>query len=210
MKILFCVLLWCALLAPPAPTLAQSWPSRPVKLMVPTGPGAATDVMARLLADGVSRTLGQPMVVENLPGASGILAHQAVARAAPDGYTLMMAIDSTLVMNQFLYKSLPYDPFNDFAPISLTTQTVSVLAVRADGPKDVPDLIAPAKDLAEPCRHSLRMIGRHVREERPDQRILGNVLGIKDPCHRCQRRQAPGPSPARRQAAHRRQPESVL
>src|SRR5262249_56382586 len=68
-----------------------------------------------------------------------------VARAAPDGYTLLMAIDSTLTMNQFLYKSLPYDPFGDFAPISLATKTVSVLAVRADGPKTVPDLIARAK-----------------------------------------------------------------
>ena len=61
---------------------AQEWPTRPVKLIVPTGPGAATDVMARLLGDGVSRTLGQPVVVENMPGASGIIAHQAVARSA--------------------------------------------------------------------------------------------------------------------------------
>jgi tripartite-type tricarboxylate transporter receptor subunit TctC len=88
-KPLACLLVCGALLASLSPAAAQSWPSRPVKLMVPTGPGAATDVMARLLADGVSRTLGQAMVVENLPGASGILAHQAVARAAPDGYTFL-------------------------------------------------------------------------------------------------------------------------
>src|SRR5438270_221811 len=68
---------------------AQNWPNRSVKLMVPTGPGAATDLMARLLADGVSRTIGQAIVVENVPAASGILAHQFVARAQPDGYTLL-------------------------------------------------------------------------------------------------------------------------
>ena len=77
----FRLLLCCAFVVLAASAGAQTWPSRPVKLIVPTGPGAATDVMARLLADGASRTLGQPMVVENMPGASGILAHQSVARA---------------------------------------------------------------------------------------------------------------------------------
>ena len=70
------MLVGCMLLALPAQAGAQTWPSRPVKLIVPTGPGAATDVMARLLGDGVSRSLGQPLIVENVPGASGILAHQ--------------------------------------------------------------------------------------------------------------------------------------
>src|SRR5712692_5351462 len=79
-------LLGCAALTLAAGASAQTWPSRPVKLIVPTGPGAATDVMARLLSDGVSRSLGQPLVVENMPGASGILAHQAGARAARRPY----------------------------------------------------------------------------------------------------------------------------
>src|SRR5262249_36381894 len=77
------------LLALPARARAQGWPSRPIKLVVPTGPGAATDVMARLLSEGLSRGLGQAVVVENQPGASGILAHQTVARAAADGYTFL-------------------------------------------------------------------------------------------------------------------------
>jgi tripartite-type tricarboxylate transporter receptor subunit TctC len=83
-------LVFCSTLALAVAGRAESnWPTRPVKLVVPTGPGSATDVMARLLADGVSRSLGQPAIVENMPGASGIVAHQSVARATPDGYTLL-------------------------------------------------------------------------------------------------------------------------
>ena len=127
---------------------AARYPSRPIHIVVPFPAGGPADLTSRIIAQKMSEDLGQPVVVDNRPGGNTIIGAQIVARAAPDGYTLMMAIDSTLVMNQFLYKSLPYDPLNDFAPISLTTQTVSVLAVRADGPKDVQDLIARAK--AEP------------------------------------------------------------
>ena len=76
------------------------------RLIVPTGPGAATDVMARLLGEGVGRTLGQPVVVENMPGASGILAHQAVARAAPDGHTLLFTNTSGMAINLVSFKQL--------------------------------------------------------------------------------------------------------
>ncbi len=106
-----------------------------MKLIVPTGPGAATDVMARMLADGVGRTLGQPIVVENMPGASGILAHQAVARAAPDGYTLLFTNTSGMAINPVSFKQLPYDPARDFTPVamvcSLGPQMLSVNAERA-------------------------------------------------------------------------------
>jgi tripartite-type tricarboxylate transporter receptor subunit TctC len=131
-----CCAFLCAILAPAAPALAQSWPSRPVKLIVPTGPGAATDVMARLLADGLSRGLGQPIVVENMPGASGIVAHQSVARAAPDGYTLLFTNTSGMAINPVSFKQLPYDPTRDFTPVamvcSLGPQMLSVNA-RAAG-----------------------------------------------------------------------------
>jgi tripartite-type tricarboxylate transporter receptor subunit TctC len=90
------------------------------------------------------------VVIENRPGANTIIGAQAAAKAAPDGYTLFMAIDSTLVMNQYLHRSLPYDPLADFAPISLTAKTVSVLTVAASGPKSVAELMARAK--AEPGR----------------------------------------------------------
>jgi tripartite-type tricarboxylate transporter receptor subunit TctC len=94
---------------------AEPWPSRPIKLIVPTGPGAATDVMARLLSDAVSRSLGQTMVVENMAGASGLVAHQSVARAAPDGYTLLFTNTSGMAINLVSFKQLPYDPTHDFA-----------------------------------------------------------------------------------------------
>jgi tripartite-type tricarboxylate transporter receptor subunit TctC len=137
----------CALMVLAAEASAQSWPSRPVKLIVPTGPGAATDVMARLVADGVSRTLGQPMVVENMPGASGILAHQAVARAAPDGYTLLFTNTSGMAINLISFKQLPYDPTRDFTAVALVCSLApQMLSVNAELPvASVAELISYAK-----------------------------------------------------------------
>ena len=130
-----CCAFLCAILAPAAPALAQIWPSRPVKLIVPTGPGAATDVMARLLADGVSRGLGQPIVVENMPGASGIVAHQSVARAAPDGYTLLFTNTSGMAINPVSFKQLPYDPRRDFTPVAMVCSLgPQMLSVNAELP----------------------------------------------------------------------------
>jgi tripartite-type tricarboxylate transporter receptor subunit TctC len=141
------MLLGCMLLALPAQAGAQTWPSRPVKLIVPTGPGAATDVMARLLGDGVSRGLGQPLIVENMPGASGILAHQSVARAAPDGYTLLFTNTSGMAINLVSFKQLPYDPMRDFAPVAMVCNLgPQMLSVNAELPvNSLPDLIAYAK-----------------------------------------------------------------
>jgi len=128
---------------------AREFPNRPIRIIVPFPAGGPADVATRLLGQKITEDWGQPVIVENRAGGNTVIGAQHVATAAPDGYTLLMAIDSTLVMNQFLYKSLPYDPFNDFAPITTTTKTVSVLAVLADGgPKDVKELIARAK--AEP------------------------------------------------------------
>jgi tripartite-type tricarboxylate transporter receptor subunit TctC len=147
-----CALLLAALiaLAVPAPARAQeaaaSFPSRPIRLIVPFPAGGPADIVARLIGQKMSEDWAQPVVIENRSGANTIIAAQAAAKAAPDGYTLLMAIDSTLVMNQFLYKNLPYDPLADFAPISLASKTVSVLAVSAaSGPKTVKELIARAK-----------------------------------------------------------------
>jgi tripartite-type tricarboxylate transporter receptor subunit TctC len=140
-------LLACALVVLAAEASAQSWPSRPVKLIVPTGPGAATDVMARLVADGVSRTLGQPMVVENMPGASGILAHQAVARAPADGYTLLFTNTSGMAINLISFKQLPYDPTRDFTAVALVCSLApQMLSVNAELPvASVAELISYAK-----------------------------------------------------------------
>jgi tripartite-type tricarboxylate transporter receptor subunit TctC len=146
-KTLLCVLLGCMLLALPAEAGAQTWPSRPVKLIVPTGPGAATDVMARLLGDGVSRGLGQPIIVENMPGASGILAHQSVARAAPDGYTLLFTNTSGMAINLVSFKQLPYDPMRDFAPVAMVCNLgPQMLTVNAELPvNSLPEFIAYTK-----------------------------------------------------------------
>jgi tripartite-type tricarboxylate transporter receptor subunit TctC len=139
-----------AALAAIAPAVAQDrardYPNRPIRIVVPFPAGGPADVATRLLGQKLTEDWGQPVIVENRPGGNTVIGAQHVATAAPDGYTLLMAIDSTLVMNQFLYKSLPYDPFNDFAPITTTTKTVSVLAVLADGgPESAKELIAKAK-----------------------------------------------------------------
>jgi tripartite-type tricarboxylate transporter receptor subunit TctC len=123
----------------------SAYPVRPIHIVVPFPAGGPTDLVSRVIAQKMSADWKVPVIVDNRPGGNTIIGAQMVARAAPDGYTLLMAIDSTLVMNQFLYRHLPYDPFNDFAPITLTTKTVSVVAVRADGPKTLAELMARAR-----------------------------------------------------------------
>jgi tripartite-type tricarboxylate transporter receptor subunit TctC len=149
---IFRIALCCAMIAlsggASADTFSnQTWPSRPVKLIVPTGPGAATDVMARLIADGVSRTLGQAMFVENLPGASGILAHETAARATPDGYTLLFTNTSGMAINLISFKQLPYDPTRDFTAVSVVCNLApQMLSVNEALPvTTVAELIAYAK-----------------------------------------------------------------
>jgi tripartite-type tricarboxylate transporter receptor subunit TctC len=146
-KVLSRALLCCAVVVLATTANAQTWPSRPIKLIVPTGPGAATDVMARLVADGASRTLGQAMVVENMPGASGILAHQSVARAQADGYTLLFTNTSGMAINPVSFKQLPYDPTRDFTAVALVCSLgPQMLSVNADLPvATVGELIAYAK-----------------------------------------------------------------
>jgi tripartite-type tricarboxylate transporter receptor subunit TctC len=142
---LFAVLAIWASSAAVAEDLSASFPNRPIRLIVPFPAGGPSDIVARVIGQKMSEDWGQPVVIENRPGANTIIGAQAAAKAPPDGYTLFMAIDSTLVMNQYLHKSLPYDPLNDFAPITLTAKTVSVLTVSARGPASVKELVAKAK-----------------------------------------------------------------
>jgi tripartite-type tricarboxylate transporter receptor subunit TctC len=107
--------------------LAQTYPARQITLVVPFAPGGPADFLGRLVGQKMSEDLGQQIVVDNRPGANTIIAAQAVAKAAPDGYTLLMAIDGTLVMNPFLYSKLAYDPFKDFVPVSLLALVPSAL-----------------------------------------------------------------------------------
>ena len=147
MKRVLCALIFCLVCVLAVDVKAQSWPNRPLKLIVPTGPGAATDVMARMLADGVSRSLDQSMVVENMPGASGIVAHQTVARAAPDGYTFLFTNTSGMAINLISFKQLPYDPTKDFTAVAtVCNQGPQMISVNAELPvKTLSDLIAYAK-----------------------------------------------------------------
>jgi tripartite-type tricarboxylate transporter receptor subunit TctC len=147
MKRVLCALIFCLVCVLAVDVNAQSWPNRPLKLIVPTGPGAATDVMARMLADGVSRNLDQAMVVENMPGASGIVAHQTVARAAPDGYTFLFTNTSGMAINLISFKQLPYDPTRDFTAVAtVCNQGPQMISVNAELPvKTLSDLIAYAK-----------------------------------------------------------------
>jgi tripartite-type tricarboxylate transporter receptor subunit TctC len=125
---------------------AQSWPSRPIKLIVAFPAGSATDSIARLVTKDMSETLGQPIVVENRAGAGGAIAAEAVARAAPDGYTLLMGSNTQFAANVSLYKKLPYNPVTDFVPVVRLTTQPTVLLVRIDFPaKTVSEFIAYAK-----------------------------------------------------------------
>src|SRR5689334_22756159 len=124
---------------------AQSFPSRPVHIYVPYPAGGGVDVLTRTLGEVVSKQWGQSVVVENRPGAGGVIASQAVATAAPDGYTLIM-VASGHATNPLLYPKIPYDTFKDFTSISLLASSPNLLLVRADSPfKTVADVIAAAK-----------------------------------------------------------------
>jgi len=121
------------------------FPAKPVHIYVPYPAGGAVDVLARTLGDVVSRQWGQGVVVENRPGAGGVVASQALAAAAPDGYTLIV-VASGHPTNPFLYEKLPYDTFKDFTPISLLASSPNILLVKADSPfKTVADVIAQAR-----------------------------------------------------------------
>jgi tripartite-type tricarboxylate transporter receptor subunit TctC len=126
---------------------AQTWPTaKPITIVVPVPPGPAVDLIARLVAEKLRQALGQTVVVENRSGASGGIASTMVARAAPDGYTLMAATSGTHVSPVHLMKNLPYDPIKDFTPIMAAAEPVTGLVVNASLPvKSVPELIAYAK-----------------------------------------------------------------
>jgi len=125
---------------------ADTFPSRPVRLVVPFTPGGSTDILARAIGQKVAEAWGQPVVIENKPGAGGNVGVELVAKSAPDGYTIVMGHIGTFAANPALYKALPYDPIRDFAPITLVAMVPNVLVV---GPavesRTLADLIALAK-----------------------------------------------------------------
>jgi tripartite-type tricarboxylate transporter receptor subunit TctC len=138
-----CVL--AALASVPLP--AQDFPTRPITMVVPFAAGGAGDILARMLGQKLEQTWGKPMIVENKTGAGGVIGAVAVAKAAPDGYTLMIAPSATMAVNVTLFKNLSYDPAADFVPLALVAQTPFVLVVNPDLPvKSVAELIKYVKD----------------------------------------------------------------
>ncbi len=135
----------------------QSFPTKPVRLLIPYPPGGAVDIIGRTLGDELSKKWGQPVIIENRTGAGGTIASQVVAKSAPDGYTLVI-IASGHAINPYLYSKLPYDTFKDFRPISLLGSAPNVLLVAAKSPyKTLADLLAAAR--AKPGSLSYGMAG---------------------------------------------------
>lgn len=125
-----------ALLAVTAPAAGQDWPTRPMTLVVPFAAGGSSDVIARIVADGIGGNLRQPIVVENVTGGGGLLGGRRVAKAAPDGYQFVIGNVGTFAQSQWLYKTPLYNPATDFAPVALLTDESLVLVARKDFPAD--------------------------------------------------------------------------
>jgi tripartite-type tricarboxylate transporter receptor subunit TctC len=135
-----------ALLSTVGPTQAQVYPSRLIKFILPFPAGSATDSIARVVGKDMSETLGQPVIIDNKPGAGGAIAAELVAKAAPDGYTLLVGTNTQLGANPSLYKSLPYDPVTSFSPVARLSSQPTALLVRKDFPaKTIAELVAYAK-----------------------------------------------------------------
>jgi tripartite-type tricarboxylate transporter receptor subunit TctC len=132
----------CAALLLGGPAIAQTYPNKPIRLVVGYSAGGGNDLIARIVAAKLQEKLGQPIVVDNKPGAQSIVAAELVAKAAPDGYTLLMAPSGPMTINPAVYAKLPYDPAKDFAPISLLAEFPLLLVVGAEQPiKSVRELI---------------------------------------------------------------------
>ena len=136
----------CALGVLGGEALAQAWPSKPIRYVVPYAPGGSTDIVARVLAQKLSASLGQQVIVDNRPGAGGSIGADMVAKSPPDGYTMVTAVTGIMAINQFLYRKLPFDPEKDFAPVTQVGSLPLILVVHPSIPaKNVKELIAIAK-----------------------------------------------------------------
>ena len=123
-----------------------SWPARPIRLVVPFTPGGSSDILARAIGQKLTESLGQPVVIDNVPGAGGALGSDKVAKAAADGYTLLMGHIGTLAVNPAIYPKLPYDPLKDFTPVAWVANVPNVLVVHPSVPaKTLKELVAYAK-----------------------------------------------------------------
>ena len=170
------LLSWAAL--PSGTAQAQAWPSRqPIRIVIPYPPGGASDVTARVLAAKLTEALSQSVVVENRPGANGIVALENVAKSAADGYTLLMANLGPNAINPVIYKKLPYDAIKDFTPVMLTTLVPLVLVVNTElGIRDLPGLLAEARK--EPGRLSFASAGNGASNHLAGE-LFNTMAGIQ-------------------------------
>ena len=159
-----------AFLIAPLATVAQTYPSKPIRMIAPFPPGGTTDVVCRIVAQQLGDGLGRQIIVDNRPGASGTIGHELAARSTPDGYTLLLTAKAALIVNPLLYKHLGYDPVRDFAPISLIASAGPVLVVNPAVPAtSVQELIALAK--AKPGRLNFGSGGKGTTSH-----IIGEVF----------------------------------
>ena len=172
-SLLLCAAAVCA--AYSLPVLAQSYPTKPIHLVVPFTPGGSSDILARAIGQKLTEAWGQPVVIDNKAGASGFIASQAVAKAAPDGYTVLITTNTTHAANEHLFKKLPYDPVKDFAPIAALGKGGQIMVVNPDFPaRTVAEFVALAKK--EPGKYSF---GSGSSSSRMAGELLQQMAGIK-------------------------------
>jgi tripartite-type tricarboxylate transporter receptor subunit TctC len=158
------------------PARAQTYPTSPIRLVVPFAPGGGADLMARILADPLAKRLGQPIVIENKPGGGATLGADLVAKAAPDGYTLLWTTPGPQITNPYLMQKLPYDPNKDFTPVATVVTAVNVLVVTPSLPvKSVAELIAYAKSNPGKLNYSSAGVGA---SSHLSGALLGQMAGI--------------------------------
>ena len=171
MRSLAAILLFAATSA-----LAQQWPAKPIKIVVPFAPGGNVDVTARLVAPGLQELLGQPVIIENKAGAGGTIGADSVAKSPPDGYTLLMGSNSTFSVAPSLYTKNPYHPIRDFVPVVAIAATPFILVVNPAGPKSAKELVDKAK--AAPGKTTMASAGtgssNHLLGE-----LFQEIAGVK-------------------------------
>ncbi|MBL8363468.1 MAG: tripartite tricarboxylate transporter substrate binding protein [Rubrivivax sp.] len=166
----------------PATALAQAWPSKPIRIVVPFAAGGPSDMLPRLIAPRLAQALGQPVVVENRPGGSGNIGMELVAKAAPDGYTFVVGPNGNVVVNPNLYAKLPYDVNRDFAPVTLVAAVQNVLVVGADSKaRTVADLIAQGKARPGALSYASPGNGSQAHMAAEYLKMLGGIYAVHIP-----------------------------
>ncbi len=177
-RLLTCI---AAMLLPLVAVAQGTFPDKPIKLIVPFAPGGVTDTSGRLIADALGKRLGQQVVVENKAGASGNIGTQGVAAAAPDGYTLVLGFDGTMVINPHVFNNIPFDTLKDFVPVGkIGDATLIIVAFPGFPPKTLQELIAYSKKDAKGVSYGTSGIGGtpHVAGELLNQQTGSNLVHV--------------------------------